>query len=550
MKKAGLKKFLSLALAAYLLVPALTPLANTNTTTAADFGAGKGIAWPNQVNAPFVDMVQWVSKADYNISGVANLGKLSQDTGVKFFNLGFIQSCGTVTDNMIDWGWGGYSILSEKKGSGDTQYQGIKKSINSIRDLGGDVTISFGGLNGTPFWETSQDVNVLTNTYLDIIKGYGLTRIDLDIEGGAQDKTKNIINAQAIKKVQAETGVQVVLTLPVLPSGLTQVQLDVLEAYLSNGVDVSVVNVMAMCYGSSTLNPGENYGTASLRAVDSTALQVKDYFKKFANIDLTLEQAYAKVGTTTSVGFEGSGHPVFTTDWTKLVVDHAIKNKIAMVSFWSMNRDAQLQTNSGINAPYEHTNICKTFGKDPIVDPNKNTPPVLKGVSDKTIKVGTEFNPLTGITAEDKEDGDLTTSIKVTGTVDTKKAGKYTLTYSVTDSKKETVTATAIITVVSEDIDIPSEKDTYDATKTYLAGDKVIYKGIEYTAKWYTIGNTPGTDPVWEKAKTTNPDGYIEYNASDIYNTGDLVLYQGKVYKALWWTTSTPGSDTSWQFVK
>ncbi|HAG44531.1 MAG TPA: chitinase, partial [Clostridium sp.] len=62
---------------------------------------------------------------------------------------------------------------------------------------------------------------------MDIVQGYGLTRLDLDIEGSAQDKGKNIANAKAIKKVQDATGVDIVLTVPVLPSGLTWNQLDV-----------------------------------------------------------------------------------------------------------------------------------------------------------------------------------------------------------------------------------------------------------------------------------------------------------------------------------
>ncbi|GKT34025.1 DUF5011 domain-containing protein, partial [Aduncisulcus paluster] len=138
------------------------------------------------------------------------------------------------------------------------------------------VTISFGGANGKAFWESSQDPQVLYATYKELVEGYGLTRLDLDIEGPAQNKAYNQANAKAIKMLQADTNVDVSLTLPVLPSGLTSVQLDVLEVYLSEGVDVELVNLMTMCYGSGTLNPGENYGTASLRAVESTMEQLKD----------------------------------------------------------------------------------------------------------------------------------------------------------------------------------------------------------------------------------------------------------------------------------
>ena len=61
-----------------------------------------------------------------------------------------------------------------------------------------------------------------------------------------------------------------------------------------------------------------------------------------------------------------------------------------------------------------------------------NTEPQLKGVND--IEKGQEYNLLKGISAYDKEDGDLTHKIKIDGQVDTSKAGKYKVKYQVTNS--------------------------------------------------------------------------------------------------------------------
>ena len=57
---------------------------------------------------------------------------------------------------------------------------------------------------------------------------------------------------------------------------------------------------------------------------------------------------------------------------------------------------------------------------------------------------------LNGVTASDKEDGDLTKAIKVTGNVDLSKEGTYTLTYSVTDSAGQTTSAKRVITVAND----------------------------------------------------------------------------------------------------
>lgn len=57
-------------------------------------------------------------------------------------------------------------------------------------------------------------------------------------------------------------------------------------------------------------------------------------------------------------------------------------------------------------------------------EPEVNEAPILTGVQPKvTLTAGDTFDPLKGVTATDKEDGDLTASIVVVGTVDTTKAG-------------------------------------------------------------------------------------------------------------------------------
>lgn len=131
---------------------------------------------------------------------------------------------------------------------------------------------------------------------------------------------------------------------------------------------------------------------------------------------------------------------------------------------------------------------------------NPETPqnaPTLTGVNDKTIKVGDSFDPLSGVKASDKTDGDLTSKIKVSGTVDTSKEGKYEITYSVTNSKGLETTKTVTITVSSTE----TSKDTFDPNKVYLGGDTVIYNGKTYKAKWWTQGSTPDKSDAWELVK-------------------------------------------------
>ncbi|MGV3074809.1 hypothetical protein ACEE21_06790 [Clostridium baratii] len=69
-----------------------------------------------------------------------------------------------------------------------------------------------------------------------------------------------------------------------------------------------------------------------------------------------------------------------------------------------MNRDSMIQSNSGVKSQYEFTNIFKNFGTNSDeTDPNpENSKPVISGANDITINLGETFNPLKGITANDK----------------------------------------------------------------------------------------------------------------------------------------------------
>ncbi|MGL4819297.1 MAG: immunoglobulin-like domain-containing protein, partial [Bacilli bacterium] len=171
----------------------------------------------------------------------------------------------------------------------------------------------------------------------------------------------------------------------------------------------------------------------------------------------------------------------------------------------------------------------------------------IQGVSNASIFVGDVFNPRYGITAFDKEDGDLTSAIQIEGTVQTSKAGIYTLTYRVTDRNGNTASLVRTIEV-KEKSTVPS--NTWESSKVYLQGDQVTYNGETYTAKWWTQGEKPGSSAVWEKKIVPNPDGSVNYSPGAVYVGGNIVVYNKQTWRAKWWTQSVPGSDSSWELIK
>lgn len=76
-----------------------------------------------------------------------------------------------------------------------------------------------------------------------------------------------------------------------------------------------------------------------------------------------------------------------------------------------------------------------------------NVKPVITGAKSKTVKYKSSFNPMTGVTAKDNVDGSLTKSIKVTGSVNTKRKGIYALTYTVKDKAGNSTSVKIKITV-------------------------------------------------------------------------------------------------------
>ncbi|MEZ6932277.1 immunoglobulin-like domain-containing protein [Aeromonas sp. S16(2024)] len=120
--------------------------------------------------------------------------------------------------------------------------------------------------------------------------------------------------------------------------------------------------------------------------------------------------------------------------------------------------------------------------------------PVFSGVSDTTLELGTPFDPMTGVSAHDEEDGDLTAQIKVSGSVDSNRVGRYILTYQVSDSAGQLVTQQRNVTVKEQGAIC---ENSWDAKKVYVGGDIVSHNGKNWLAGWWTQNEEPGTTGDW-----------------------------------------------------
>ncbi|WP_067498940.1 chitinase, partial [Actinoplanes sp. TFC3] len=279
--------------------------------------AGAGLA-----HAPYVDMGAWPTPSLPTMVSSGNL---------KNVTLAFItaSACKAMWFNAYDprQGW-------------------ARDQIDAVRAAGGDVKISFGGATGIELAQACSSVSALQAEYQAVVSAYNLKYIDLDIEGSATaDPTSVTRRSQALAALQrANPSLRVSFTLPVLPEGLTADGLNVVRSARDAGVNVDLVNVMAMDYYRAG-----DYGNFAVDAANSTFNQLKSLYP-----GRTDAQVWKMVGVTPMLGQNDDGHIYDQADARQLV-SFAQGKHLGMLSFWELGRDK----NACTGALYMCTNIAQ-----------------------------------------------------------------------------------------------------------------------------------------------------------------------------------------------
>ena len=147
------------------------------------------------------------------------------------------------------------------------------------------------------------------------------------------------------------------------------------------------------------------------------------------------------------------------------------------------------------------------------VNPDTTAPVIiLNGASTINLNVGEAYNEQ-GATATDNIDGNLTSSIVTTGTVNTSVAGTYTVTYSVSDAAGNSASETRTV-IVSADTVAPVITLNGSATVNLTVGD--VYTDAGATATDNIDGNLTSSIVVTGSVNTNAAASYtLTYNVSD-----------------------------------
>lgn len=406
--------------------------------------------------------------------------------------------------------WGGVYTLNQAGASLD-----LDRRIARLRQQGGSVAVSFGGQKNHELAADCTDGAQLLAAYKSVVDRYSVNTIDLDLEGRSlTDVAAGDRRAAAIASLQSSMRAKgqelaVWVTLPATPQGLSEAGTSAVAQLLAKKVDLAGVNVMTMDYGES-LAAGQSMLDGSRSALTQSQRQLSILYK-LAGIQLTPETIWAKIGATPMIGQNDMVNEIFTMDDAKGLNQFAHSHGVGRMSMWSANRD----TTCGSN----YVN--------------------LKIVSDSCSGVkqdGQSFAAALGAGFS----GSLSLN-----------AGKITASNATSTVQTPDVPANSPYQIWSDDgayvagTKVVWHHNVYKA-KWWTEDDEPDSPVLQsWQTPWELIGPVlPGEKPV---PQATLPDGtYPNWSGTDHYDTGQRVLFKGVPYQAKWWNQgASPAAASS-----
>jgi hypothetical protein len=282
-----------------------------------------------------------------------SISATSTASGVKFFTLAFLETTGKRSCTLA---WNGVKTQTVASGR-------YLSDIATLRAAGGDVIPSLGGWSadqgGTEIGDSCRDVASIAAAYEQLVTTYGVTRIDMDIEGRSLTRTAGIDRRnQAIAMLQSwaatnQRTVQVQYTLPTSADGLEASGLAVLQNAIGNGVRIDIVNPMVFDYYDRVTT---EMGGAAVSASQGLHDQLKAMFPAKTNAAI-----WAMQGATMMNGVDDypKGTEVTTVAAAQQLLAFAQQKGMSELSIWSIQRD---NSSSGIQqSPYEFSHTLSPF---------------------------------------------------------------------------------------------------------------------------------------------------------------------------------------------
>lgn len=209
----------------------------------------------------------------------------------------------------------------------------VAARIQALKAAGGGIRVSFGGASGTELARACDSVADLADAYADVLDATGATLADFDIEGDTLSDSASVTRrAQAIAKLQKSRELHVSYTLPVLPAGLQDDSLELIEVSNDHDVQMDTINLMAMNYGDSYTDDMSDYAE---QAADAAHTQLVDA------LGLSSDDAWHGLAVTAMIGVNNVADETFTLDDAAGLREFAETKGLAWLSMWAAFRDQE-----------------------------------------------------------------------------------------------------------------------------------------------------------------------------------------------------------------
>lgn len=395
--------------------------------------------------------------------------------------------------------WGTYYSMDEA-----SQKLDLDRRIARYRQVGGKVAISFGGVLNSELGLSCKDEDELYDAYKSVISRYEVETLDFDLEGESlKDKESITRRAKVLAKLQKDfenddKKIAVWLTLPVTSTGLTPEGTEAVSLTLKEGVNLAGLNVMTMNYGDSK-GKNESMFEASKRALTETHRQLGILLRQ-AGINLSDATLWLKIGATPMIGQNDIVNEIFTLDDAKNLNQFAVENGMVRMSMWSLNRDIICGGNY-VNLTVV-SDSCSGMKQDKL------------GFS-QVLAAGFDGDIVSNSNRVVEENSDATQ----------KADDPATSPYQIWSERGTYLQGTKVVW----------HGNVYEA-KWWTRGDLPDNPVLQsWETPWQLVGPVlPDEKPIPQP--TLPPGTYPEWSGTEIYNAGQRVLFNGSPYEAKWWT--------------
>jgi len=308
-------------------------------------GGGSAQLLPAPAPTPVAGAAIFAPYQDMSLTGMSagvqqnNLPLIAAASGITHFSMAFITSAA----NACNPEWGGVGPIS-----GDTAFTGY---VSQLRQLGGDVIISFGGEaadnlsadGGGPDYDLAwnggcSSAAKLQIAYQAVIDRYSVNgdtpvSLDFDVEGDALASptvsgvnTIDLRNQALAALAAANPSLKISYTIPAAENCLQAPEIRLLQSAVTYDVPVSVVNVMMMDFGAP-IGQGQ-YGAVITAAVDDCQAQLQALGMN------------AALGITVLIGTNDESDETFLLSDAQTVATYArVQPNIKRLAFWEVSRD-------------------------------------------------------------------------------------------------------------------------------------------------------------------------------------------------------------------